>query len=61
MLWDFHPVSGTQSGFHEFDGRLGDYSPARVAALELKVDRFLKQLDDLDTLSLSLDGRIDRQ
>jgi uncharacterized protein (DUF885 family) len=61
VLWDFHPVSGTQSGFHEFDGRLGDYSPARVASLKLQVNRFLKQLDDLDTLSLSLDDRIDRQ
>ena len=61
VLWDFHPVSGTQSGFHEFDARLGDYSPARVAALKLKVNRFLRQLDGLDTLSLSIDDRIDRQ
>jgi len=60
-LWDFSPVSGTQCGFHEFDGRLGDYSPARVAALKLRVNRFLKQLDGLDTLSLSLDDRIDCQ
>ena len=38
-LWDFHPVNGTQCGFHEFDGRLGDYSPARVAALEAQVTK----------------------
>jgi len=60
-LWDFHPVDATRCGFHEFDGRLGNYSPARVAALKLKVTRLLKQLDRVDTLRLSLDDRIDRQ
>ncbi len=60
-LWDFHPVDATRCGFHELDGRLGDYSPARVAALKLQVRRFLAQLDGLDTLRLSLSDRIDRE
>jgi uncharacterized protein (DUF885 family) len=60
-LWEFHPVDATRCGFHEFDGRLGDYSPARTAALKLAVNRFLAQLDRLDTLALSLDDRIDRE
>ena len=60
-LWDFHPADATRCGFHEFDGRLGDYSPTRAAALKLKVRRFLAQLDDIDTLRLSLDDRIDRE
>jgi uncharacterized protein (DUF885 family) len=60
-LWDFHPVDATRCGFHEFDGRLGDYSPTRTAALKLAVSRFLAQLDSLDTLKLSLDDRIDRE
>jgi uncharacterized protein (DUF885 family) len=59
-LWDFHPVDATRSGFHEFDGRLGDYAPARVAALKLTLNGYLQQLDRLDTLRLSLDDRIDR-
>jgi hypothetical protein len=39
-LWDFHPVDATRCGYHEFDGRLGDYSPARLAALKLQMARF---------------------
>jgi uncharacterized protein (DUF885 family) len=61
VLWDFHPVDATRCGFHEFDGRLGDYSPARTAVLKLAVKRFLAQLDTLETLRLSLDDRMDRQ
>ncbi len=61
VLWDFHPVDATRCGFHEFDGRLGDYSPSRTGALKLAVNRFLAQLDTLDTLTLSLDDRIDRE
>ena len=60
-LWEFHPVDATRCGFHDFDGRLGDYSPARTAALKLAVNRFLAQIDGLDTLALSLDDRIDRE
>jgi len=60
-LWKFHPVDATRCGFHELDGRLGDYSPARTAALRLEVRRFLAELDSLDTLKLSLDDRIDRE
>jgi uncharacterized protein (DUF885 family) len=60
-LWEFHPVDATRCGFHDFDGRLGDYSPARTAVLKLTVSRFLAQLDRLDTLALSLDDRIDRE
>jgi uncharacterized protein (DUF885 family) len=59
-LWDFHPVDATRSGFHEFDGRLGDYAPARVAGLKLRLNGYLQQLDRLDTLRLSPDDRIDR-
>ncbi|HTW92517.1 MAG TPA: DUF885 domain-containing protein [bacterium] len=60
VLWEFHPVNATCSGFHEFDGRLGDYSPARVATFRLRLNRFLARLDSLDTLRLSIDDRIDR-
>jgi len=60
-LWEFHPVDATRCGFHEFDGRLGDYSPARTVALKRSVSRFLAQVDSLDTLALSLDERIDRE
>jgi len=60
-LWEFHPVDATRCGFHDFDGRLGDYSLARTASLKLAVNRFLAQLDRLDTLTLSLDDRIDRE
>jgi uncharacterized protein (DUF885 family) len=60
-LWEFHPVDATRCGFHDFDGRLGDYTPARTAALKLTVGRFLARLDSLDTLALSLDDRIDRE
>jgi uncharacterized protein (DUF885 family) len=60
-LWEFHPVDATRCGFHEFDGRLGDYSPARTVALKTAVNHLLAQLAALDTLSLSLDDRIDRE
>jgi uncharacterized protein (DUF885 family) len=60
-FWDFHPVDATRCGFHEFDGRLGDYSPARTAALKTAVHRLLARVDSLDTLKLSLDDRIDRE
>jgi len=59
-LWDFHPVDATRSGYHEFDGRLGNYTPVRVAALKLRLKDYLQQLNRLDTLRLSLDDRIDR-
>ena len=58
-LWDFHPGDATRCGFHEFDGRLGNYAPDRVAALKLRMNGFLGHLDSLDTLRLSLDDRID--
>jgi len=32
-LWMFHPVDATRSGFHRYDDRLGDYTPARVSAV----------------------------
>jgi uncharacterized protein (DUF885 family) len=60
-LWEFHPVDATRCGFHDFDGRLGDYSPERTAGLQRTVGHFLAQLDALDTLALSLDDRIDRE
>jgi uncharacterized protein (DUF885 family) len=60
-LWEFHPVDATRCGFHDLDSRLGDYSPARTAALKIVVSRFLARLDSLDTLRLSLDDRMDRE
>jgi uncharacterized protein (DUF885 family) len=60
-LWKFHPVDATRCGCHDYDGRLGNYSPARVAALKRRVASLVKQLEGLDTLRLSLDDRIDRE
>jgi transposase len=60
LLWQFHPVDATRIGFHKYDDRLGDYTPARVKAVRQQVDRFIVELDRLDTTGLSPDDRIDR-
>jgi uncharacterized protein (DUF885 family) len=60
-LWKFHPVDATRCGCHDYDGRLGNYAPARVAALRRQLDGFISQLEGVDTLRLSLDDRIDRE
>ena len=58
-IWRFHPVIATYQGIHKYDTLLGDYSKN---TLKKKLSRFkeLKQkLDDLDTLSLSIDDLVD--
>jgi uncharacterized protein (DUF885 family) len=60
-MWQFHPVDATRSGFHDFDGRLGNYTPGRTAAFVARLNSLLAIADQLDTTTLSVDDRIDRE
>jgi uncharacterized protein (DUF885 family) len=60
-MWEFHPVDATRYGFHDFDGRLGEYTPARTNSFRAGIRGTLAGVERLDSSALSVDERIDRQ
>jgi uncharacterized protein (DUF885 family) len=59
-IWNFRPVDATCNGFHQYDGELGQYTPARFQDFSRKLKAILARVERLDTTPLSLDDRIDR-
>ena len=57
----FQPTSGTEAGFHQYDGALEDVSREHIAARIAELKRFRSRLSALDRASLSFDDAIDYQ
>jgi len=58
-IWSFHPIGSTNLGIHKYDSRMPDYSRKE---LNFRLNRFKtlrEKLDELDTLVLSIDERVD--
>jgi len=58
-LWQFHPVSATASGCHDFDSLLGRYSPADVARTVRQLKEHLEDCEQLQPDWLTTDEQID--
>jgi uncharacterized protein (DUF885 family) len=59
-IWAFRPVDATYNGFHQYDAKLGRYTPARFQDFGRKLNAILTRVERLDTTLLSPDDRIDR-
>jgi uncharacterized protein (DUF885 family) len=57
--WQFHPVSATYLGVHDYDRLLADYSQNSLSENLNRFKRLKQKLDELDTLSFSVDELID--
>jgi uncharacterized protein (DUF885 family) len=71
FYFQFHPTAGTQAGFHQYDGKLEDFSHSGMDAEIAGLLKFQKQFDsilssqlsqesagDLEVLSSSIQGRL---
>ena len=58
-LFEFSPTSGTASGFHEYDGKLEDYSAAAFQARVTALRSMETRLDALNRQKLAFDEAID--
>jgi hypothetical protein len=58
-IWYFHPVGATYLGVHRYDTLLADYSENSLKKTCQRFNELKTQLDELDTLSLSIDELID--
>jgi hypothetical protein len=58
-LWQFHPVSATASGCHDYDTLLGRYSPPDVARTARQLKEQLKYCEQLQPDWLTTDEQID--
>jgi len=55
------PLQGVALGFHQFDGKIGDYSRLAIDAEAERLKRFQDQLGKLDVSKLSKRADIDRR
>ncbi|MBZ5650661.1 MAG: DUF885 domain-containing protein [Acidobacteriia bacterium] len=71
FYFQFHPTAGTQAGFHQYDGKLEDFSHSGMDAEIAGLLKFQKQFDsilssqlsqesagDLEVLTSSIQGRL---
>lgn len=58
-IWRFHPVDATYLGIHKYDHLLPDYSKNSLTQMLRRCKALQQKLDEIDTLSLSIDERID--
>ena len=58
-LWQFHPVSATASGYHDYDSLLGRYTAGDVKRYLGRLRELLASGEQLLPDSLTLDDRID--
>ena len=58
-LFGFDPVSGTQAGWHEYDGRLPDLTDHAVDEHVRALDALLERIDAVDDLDLAVDEQVD--
>lgn len=59
VLFGFDPVSGTQAGWHEHDGRLPDFTDHVVDEHVRTLDALLERIDAVDDLELGVDEQVD--
>ncbi len=58
-IWSFHPIGATNLGIHKYDSHMPDYS-RRALNFRLNKFRILREkLEELDTLVLSVEERVD--
>src|SRR5712671_744242 len=55
------PLQGVALGFHQYDGKIGDYSRLAIDAEVERLKRFQAQLGKLDPSRLSKRAEIDRR
>src|SRR5712691_3613583 len=55
------PLQGVALGFHQYDGKIGDYSRLAIDAEMERLKRFQAQLGKLDPSQLSKRAEIDRR
>ena len=55
----FSPVSGTETGLHEYDAQLGDRTREAFEARIAELHGFLERLESLDRATFSFDDEID--
>lgn len=60
-LWQFHPVSATASGCHDYDSLLGRYSAADVARFARRLKEQLKSCEQILPEWLTADEQIDHE
>ena len=60
-LWEFHPVSATASGCHDYDSLLGRYSPGDVKRTTRQLREHLESCEQLQPDWLTTDEQIDRE
>lgn len=58
-IWRFHPVDATYLGIHTHDTLLSDYSQSSLKKMLNRFKELRQKLDELDTLSLSIDELVD--
>src|SRR2546430_15195695 len=55
------PLQGVALGFHQYDGKIGDYSRLAIDAEIERLKRFQGQFDKIDSRTLSKRAAIDRR
>ena len=53
FYFQFHPTAGTQAGFHQYDGKLDDFSRSGMDAEIAGLEKFQKQFGSIATDDLS--------
>ncbi|MGH9503280.1 MAG: DUF885 domain-containing protein [Terriglobales bacterium] len=53
FYFQFHPTEGTQAGFHQYDGKLEDYSPSGIAAEIAGLVKFQQRFASVQSNDLS--------
>jgi uncharacterized protein (DUF885 family) len=51
--FQFHPIAGTQAGFHQYDDKLGDFSRSRIEAEIAGLTRFQTTFSSIQNSQLS--------
>lgn len=59
QIWNFHPVDATYLGIHKYDTLLPDYSKNSLKKMLSHFKKLRQNLDELDTLSFSVDELAD--
>ena len=59
QIWNFHPVDATYLGIHKYDTLLPDYSKNSLKKMLSRFKKLRQNLDELDTLSFSVDELVD--
>jgi len=59
QIWNFHPVDATYLGIHKYDTLLPEYSKNSLKKMLSRFKKLRQNVDELDTLSFSVDELVD--